>query len=114
MKPTIMKFGGTSVQDADAFRSVAGHRAARRRAPDRWSSVSAIGGFTNALLASVEKAIRGDARAATRSLSADLERHVTIAGENYKRSSPRARSKRRLPALAVRFANYTESSPLIP
>ena len=80
MKPTIMKFGGTSVQDADAFRSVAGIVSSTARARPV-VVVSAIGGFTNALLASVERAIRGDARAATRSLSADLERHVTIAGE---------------------------------
>ena len=80
MKPTIMKFGGTSVEDADAFRGVAGIvRAAARARPV--VVVSAIRGFTNALLASVEKAIRGDARGATRSLSGDLERHVTIARE---------------------------------
>ncbi len=80
MKPTIMKFGGTSVEDADAFRSVATIvRSAGRARPI--VVVSAIGGFTNALLASVERAIRGDAREATRSLSGNLERHVTIARE---------------------------------
>jgi aspartate kinase len=40
--------------------------------------VSAIGGFTDALLRSVEKAISGDARGATRSLTSDFERHVAI------------------------------------
>ncbi len=74
-----MKFGGTSVEDATAFRQVAGIvRSAHGRTV---LVVSAIGGFTNALLASVERAIRGDARGATRSLSGDLERHVTIARE---------------------------------
>jgi aspartate kinase len=78
-KPTIMKFGGTSVEDAAAFRKVAG--IVRSAGGRTVLVVSAIGGFTNALLASVERAIRGDARGATRSLSVDLERHVTIARE---------------------------------
>ena len=80
MKPTIMKFGGTSVEDTDAFSNVA----TIVRVAGRLSKVvvvSAIAGFTNALLASVERAIRGDARGAARSLSGDLERHVTIARE---------------------------------
>jgi len=78
MKPTIMKFGGTSVEDTDAFRKVAEIvRSATRARPV--VVVSAIGGFTNALLKSVEKAIAGDARGATRSLTGDFERHVAIA-----------------------------------
>jgi len=78
MKPTIMKFGGTSVEDTEAFRNVAGIvRSTERVRPV--VVVSAIGGFTNALLKSVEKAIAGDARGATRSLTADFERHVAIA-----------------------------------
>ena len=80
MKPTIMKFGGTSVEDTNAFRKVAGIvRSSVRARPV--VVVSAIGGFTNALLSSVDRAIRGDARGATRSLASDLERHVTIARE---------------------------------
>jgi aspartate kinase len=74
-----MKFGGTSVEDAAAFRKVAG--IVRSAGGRTVLVVSAIGGFTNALLASVERAIRGDARGATLSLSGDLERHVTIARE---------------------------------
>ncbi|MFS8084422.1 MAG: aspartate kinase, partial [Acidobacteriota bacterium] len=75
-----MKFGGTSVEDAGAFRNVAEIvRSAVRTRPV--IVVSAIGGFTNTLLASVDRAIRGDARGAARSLSGDLERHVTIATE---------------------------------
>src|SRR5437660_11295597 len=78
MKPTIMKFGGTSVEDADAFRSVAAivksHIAVRPVIV-----VSALAGFTNALLASVAKAIEGDARAATKSLHHYFGRHSSIA-----------------------------------
>src|SRR5437879_241342 len=80
MNPTIMKFGGTSVEDANAFRNVAA--IVKDAVPLRpVVVVSAIGGFTNALLASVQKAIGGDARAATRSLDHDLKRHVAIARE---------------------------------
>ncbi len=78
--PTIMKFGGTSVEDASAFRNVAA--VVKTAVPLRpVVVVSAIGGFTNALLTSVQKAIGGDARAATRSLDPDLKRHVAIARE---------------------------------
>src|SRR5205085_10663998 len=41
----------------------------------------AISGFTNSLLKSVEKAIAGDARGATRSLDHDLARHAEISRE---------------------------------
>jgi len=78
--PTIMKFGGTSVEDAGAFRKVAAivASAAGMRPV---VVVSAIGGFTNALLASVAKAIDGDARTATKSLDSHFERHVAIAND---------------------------------
>ena len=75
-----MKFGGTSVEDSAAFRNVARivHTGAGARPV---VVVSAIGGFTNALLSSVEIAIAGDARAATKSLDIYLERHVAIAND---------------------------------
>jgi aspartate kinase len=80
MKPTIMKFGGTSVEDANAFRNVA--QIVRPAVAGRpVIVVSAIGGFTNVLLRSVEKAIGGDARAATRLLDNDFGRHVSIGRE---------------------------------
>src|SRR5258706_9862058 len=89
MKPTIMKFGGTSVEDANAFRKVAAIvNAAVRLRPV--VVVSAIGGFTNALLASVQKAIDGEARTATRSLDQFLTRHVAIARELLKSESAAA------------------------
>lgn len=80
MKPTVMKFGGTSVEDASAFRTVA---AIVRSEADshRVVVVSAIAGFTNELLASVVKAIDGDARAASRSLEGGFERHLEIANQ---------------------------------
>jgi len=75
-----MKFGGTSVEDAKAFRNVTEIvRSAVALRPV--VVVSAIGGFTNVLLASVQKAIAGDARAATKSLDHLLGRHLVIARE---------------------------------
>src|SRR5205814_6805397 len=79
-RPTIMKFGGTSVEDATAIRNVAAIvKLAVNSRPV--IVVSAIGGFTNSLLASVRKAIAGDARAATKSLDADFDRHLAVAKE---------------------------------
>jgi len=73
-----MKFGGTSVEDSAAFRHVAAIiKAAAASRPV--IVVSAIGGFTNALLQSVEKAIDDDSRGAINSLDKDFERHLTIA-----------------------------------
>ena len=66
-KPIIMKFGGTSVEDANAFRNVA-EIVKSAVAARPVVVVSAIGGLTNLLLSSVQKAIAGDARAATKSL----------------------------------------------
>ena len=78
MKPTVMKFGGTSVEDAAAFRNVTAIvKVASASRPV--IVVSAIGGFTNSLLRSVEQAIAGDARGATRSLDKDIDRHLVIA-----------------------------------
>jgi len=75
-----MKFGGTSVEDADAFRRVASIvKLAVNAQPVL--VVSAIAGFTNSLLASVETAVKGDTRAAARTLDADFERHLSIANE---------------------------------
>ena len=73
-----MKFGGTSVEDTAAFRNVTSIvKVAAASRPV--VVVSAIGGFTNTLLQSVEQAIAGDARGATRSLDKDFERHLAIA-----------------------------------
>jgi aspartate kinase len=79
-KPTIMKFGGTSVEDSAAFSNVA--RIVKSASRERVVVVvSAIGGFTNALLLSVEKAIDRDARAASKSLDDYFERHVAITND---------------------------------
>ena len=75
-----MKFGGTSIEDANAFRNVAKIVLAAADA-NPVVVVSAISGFTNSLLKSVDRAFRGDPRNASRSLEPDFARHVAIAGE---------------------------------
>ena len=75
-----MKFGGTSVEDAAAIRNVVAIvKLAVNSRPV--VVVSAIGGFTNSLLRSVQLSIDGDARAASKSLEPEFERHLHIAEE---------------------------------
>lgn len=80
MQPTVMKFGGTSVADAGAFRNVAAIvKATQNGRPI--VVTSAIAGFTNALLASVESAVDGDAHEAAQTLDEWFDRHVAVAYE---------------------------------
>src|SRR3989442_10213976 len=80
MQPTIMKFGGTSVEDAGAVRNVATIvKATVNSRPV--VVISAIGGFTNSLIASVERAIEGDARGASKGLEPDFERHLAMGND---------------------------------
>ena len=75
-----MKFGGTSVESAAAISNVVSIvKLAVNSRPV--VVVSAIGGFTNSLLRSVQSAIEGDARSASKSLESEFQRHLTIAQE---------------------------------
>jgi aspartate kinase len=75
-----MKFGGTSVADADAFANVSSIvRAAEKQRPV--VVVSAIAGCTNALLASVQRGRGGELRGATRSLEEHFDRHTSISNQ---------------------------------
>ena len=75
-----MKFGGTSVADAGAFRNVAAIvKAAETGRPI--VVTSAIAGFTNALLASVDEAVSGNSNEAARALDEWFDRHVAVAYE---------------------------------
>src|SRR5438552_976819 len=69
--PTVLKFGGTSVEDAAAFERVAEIVRAERRARPV-VVVSAMSGVTDALLASVDAASAAD-------LEPQLERHRRVA-----------------------------------
>lgn len=77
-RPTILKFGGTSVGDADAFRRVT--RIVRTQQNARpVVVVSAISGITDALLRCVDLALGGEAQAALSLLEELLGRHVSLA-----------------------------------
>ena len=71
----VVKFGGTSVGDAEAIRRAAAIVAARRnRQPI--VVVSAMAGVTNALLALAEQSARGELIGAIRSVEGIRERHM--------------------------------------
>ncbi len=76
MKPTIMKFGGTSVEGATAFKNAAGI-VFDRQALHPVVVVSAMSGFTDALLDSFQQALKCDADGAT-SLEKHFDRHRRV------------------------------------
>jgi aspartate kinase len=77
MKPTIMKFGGTSVEGATAFQNAA-RIVAERRALRPVVVVSAMSGFTDSLLGSVKEALDGDVVKAARTLEKHFDRHARV------------------------------------
>jgi aspartate kinase len=115
-RPTIMKFGGTSVADADAFANVS---SIVRVAEKQWPVVvvSAIAGCTNALLASVERARKGDPRGATRSLEEHFDRHTRIsnallnAEARARIDSSMAEARREIRQLLKIIAAYPVTGP---
>ncbi|MEK6609775.1 MAG: lysine-sensitive aspartokinase 3, partial [Gemmatimonadota bacterium] len=76
----VVKFGGTSVGDADAIRRSA---AIVRTRLDRKPIVvvSALAGTTNALLAIAEHAVKGRLIVAVREVEGLRERHLTAADD---------------------------------
>ncbi|HVF27135.1 MAG TPA: lysine-sensitive aspartokinase 3 [Pyrinomonadaceae bacterium] len=84
-RPTILKFGGTSVEDARAFARVAqiiGH--AHQHARPIVVVVSAMSRVTDALVTSVRAAEEGDSASGARSLNEHFERHSAVASELLK------------------------------
>ncbi len=74
---TILKFGGTSLEDGMAFARVAQIvSSCNREYPV--VVVSAMSGVTNALIASLHEAARGGVAKATSSLEEHFERHLTV------------------------------------
>jgi aspartate kinase len=73
-----MKFGGTSVEDGRAFGRVADIVKSRREERPV-VVVSAISGMTDALVASVRKAVAGEPPAAAASLDKHFKRHQEVA-----------------------------------
>ena len=80
LQPTVMKFGGTSVEDATAFRRVAAIVAARLDSLPV-VVVSAMSGMTDALLRSVAIAAEGHSPEASESLRQFFERHLAVADQ---------------------------------
>ncbi len=76
-----MKFGGTSVEDAGAFANVADivAHAVNHQGLRPVVVVSAMSGFTDALLASVQNTFAGDLRGATLTLDKHFARHALVA-----------------------------------
>ena len=77
MKPTIMKFGGTSVEGATAFKNAAGI-VFDRQALRPVVVVSAMAGFTDALIASVQQTFTARAAAGADSLERHFDRHLRV------------------------------------
>lgn len=77
-QPTVMKFGGTSVEDAAAFQRVAVIIAARLESRPV-AVVSAMRGMTDALLSSVKRSAAGQPKEALVSLQPHFARHLAVA-----------------------------------
>src|SRR5687767_945173 len=78
--PTVMKFGGTSVADAQAFENVA-RIVGSQRGTAPVVVVSAMSGVTDALLAATIAAGEGRADEAIASLEQTFQRHHKTAAE---------------------------------
>lgn len=77
MKPTIMKFGGTSVEGATAFKNAA-RIVSDRQALRPVVVVSAMAGFTDALIGSVQQALTEGAAKSIKELEKHLDRHLRV------------------------------------
>ena len=87
--PTVMKFGGTSVKDAEAFKRVA---SIVRAEGGEYPVVvtSAMAKVTDALLVAFDKAKGGDAIEAFNSLGEHFDRHRSVADELLEEKSKKA------------------------
>lgn len=77
MKPTIMKFGGTSLEGATAFKNAA-RIVVDRQALRPVVVVSAMAGFTDALLGGVQQALAVGPVAGAATLEKHFDRHLRV------------------------------------
>ena len=77
MKPTIMKFGGTSVEGATAFKNAAAI-VFDRQSLRPVVVVSSMAGFTDALIGSVQQALTVGPDAGTATLEKHFDRHLRV------------------------------------
>jgi aspartate kinase len=90
MKPIIMKFGGTSVEGATAFKTAA--RIVSERVAQRpIVVVSAMAGFTDALLGSVKEASNVRAADSLATLDKHFDRHLRVIDSLLSEQAPRLR-----------------------
>ena len=85
-----MKFGGTSVEGATAFQNAA-RIIAEREALRPVVVVSAMAGFTNALLGSVQLALNDGAASGAGSLEKHFDRHLRVIDALLRNEAPRMR-----------------------
>ena len=90
MKPTIMKFGGTSVEGATAFKNAA-RIVLDRQVLRPVVVVSAMAGFTDALLDSVQQALSVGAKKGAASLDKHFDRHLRVIDALLLAEAPRMR-----------------------
>src|SRR6266550_7344482 len=91
MSSIVMKFGGTSLEGATAFQNAArivAERIARRPVV----VVSAMAGFTDALLAGVREAATMDAVAGLALLDKHFDRHYRVIDALLSKEAPRMRA----------------------
>ncbi len=110
--PTVMKFGGTSVADADAFENVARIVCARiHQAPV--VVVSAMSGVTDALLASTKTANEGKVAEAITSLKPTFRRHKETAKALLSDIAALAFAKH-VESVELRVSEYLKQIPVQP
>jgi aspartate kinase len=106
----VMKFGGTSVGNADAIDQTARILAEAYRSGDPVVAVvSAMSGVTNQLLAAAAAAAAGDATPCDALKRALLERHLAVIGELVRDPARRTHVATTLDELASRCARLVES-----
>ncbi|MDQ2976409.1 MAG: lysine-sensitive aspartokinase 3 [Acidobacteriota bacterium] len=92
MKPTIMKFGGTSLEGATAFQNAA-RIVAERQTLRPVVVVSAMARFTDTLLGSVQQALNADAATAAATLEKHFNRHLRVIDALLSNEAPRMRQR---------------------
>jgi aspartate kinase len=90
MKATIMKFGGTSVEGATAFKNAAGI-VLDRQSLRPVVVVSAMAGFTDALLGSLQETLNVGAAGGAATLEKHFDRHLRVIDALLSEEAPQMR-----------------------
>jgi aspartokinase/homoserine dehydrogenase 1 len=109
----VMKFGGTSVGDADRIRSAAAIAAEASKHRAAVVVVSAMSSVTNTLIAAAGKAAKGDESAAEALTKALQEKHHEAIGKLISDVENRRELLSEIDALIERAANYCRGCALL-